>query len=62
MVASSEIQRDTPDGLIKLDGMVADGTGNPVPGLTSSDFRLFESGREQKILSFQAFTGGGARN
>ena len=59
-VDSSVILRDSPQGLIKLDVMVTDGTGNPAPGLTESAFRLLENGREQKILSFQAFTGRGA--
>jgi VWFA-related protein len=52
--------RDRPEGLIKLDLMVTDTTGKPAAGLNSSDFRLVEEGREQKILSFQAFTGRGA--
>jgi VWFA-related protein len=52
--------RDSPEGLIKLDVMVTGRTGNPVAGLTAPDFRLLENGREQKILSFQAFTGQGA--
>ncbi len=52
--------RDRPEGLIKLDVMVTDKAGQPVPGLLASDFRLFENGREQKILSFQGFTGRGA--
>lgn len=60
LAGSSEVLTDRPEGLINLDVMVTDGTGNPVPGLTESDFRLFENGREQKILSFQAFTGEGA--
>jgi VWFA-related protein len=58
--AASGDLRDKPEGLIKLDVMVTDGTGKPVPALMASDFRLFENGREQKILSFQAFTGQGA--
>ncbi len=60
LIAVSGDLRDRPEGLIKLDLMVADGTGKPVPGLRASDFRLFENGSEQKILSFQAFTGRGA--
>jgi hypothetical protein len=60
IVAASGELRDGPEGLIKLDVMVTDRTGTPVPGLMASDFRLFENGREQKILSFQQFTGRGA--
>ena len=52
--------RDRPEGLIKLDVMVTNSAGEPIPGLSASDFRLLENGREQKILSFQAFTGRGA--
>lgn len=59
LVAASGDLRDKPEGLIKLDVMVTDGAGEPVHGLVASDFRLFENGREQKILSFQAFTGQG---
>ena len=59
-VAASGDLRDKAEGLIKLDVMVTDGTGKPVPALMASDFHLFENGREQKILSFQAFTGQGA--
>ena len=59
-VKTLSVSRDNPEGLISLDVIVTDGNGNPVPGLTESDFRLFENGREQKILSFQAFTGQGA--
>jgi VWFA-related protein len=58
--AASGDLRDRPEGLIKLDVMVTDAAGNPAAGLSASDFRLFENGREQKILSFQAFTGRGA--
>ena len=57
--ASGEL-RDKPEGFIKLNVMVNDATGKPVPGFTANDFRLYENGREQKILSFQAFTGRGA--
>ena len=52
--------RDKPEGLIKLDVTVTDASGKPAAGLTASDFRLLEDGREQKTLSFQAFTGRGA--
>ena len=49
--------RDRPEGLIKLDVMVTDAAGKPAVGLNASDFRLLEDGREQKILSFDAFNG-----
>ena len=60
IVAATGDLRDRPEGLIKLDVMVTDASGNPAAGLNPSDFRLLENGREQKILSFQAFTGRGA--
>lgn len=52
--------KDRPEGLIKLDVMVTEATGKPVGGLAASDFHLLENGREQKILSFEGFTGRGA--
>jgi VWFA-related protein len=52
--------RDTAEGLIKLDVLVTDGAGKPVSGLDRADFRLLEDGRQQNILSFQAFHGRGA--
>src|SRR6516162_3965387 len=48
---------DRPEGLIKLDVMVTDVAGKAVAGLNQSDFHLLENGREQKILSFEAFNG-----
>lgn len=60
ILAASGDLRDRPEGLIKLDVMVTDAAGNPAAGLRASDFRLFENGREQNVLSFQAFTGRGA--
>jgi len=45
------------EGLIKLDVMVTDVAGEPVAGLNAGNFRLLEDGREQKILSFDAFNG-----
>ena len=49
--------RDRAEGLIKLDVMVTDSSGKPAAGLNAKDFRLLEDGREQKILSFDAFNG-----
>jgi VWFA-related protein len=53
-------ERDRTDGLIKLDVLVEDSTGMPVPGLEGSDFSVLEEGQQQKILSFQEFNGRGA--
>jgi VWFA-related protein len=44
-------------GLINLDVVVSDASGNPVSGLKASDFSLLESGKPQKVISFQAFDG-----
>jgi VWFA-related protein len=57
--AVSSLERDRAEGLIKLDVVVTDATGNPVSGLGQADFNLLENGRPQNILSFQAFTGRG---
>ncbi len=54
------VLRDRPEGLIHLDVTVTDSEGKPAAGLRASDFRLLENGRDQNILSFQAFTGRGA--
>ena len=56
----SSAARDTAEGLIKLDVVVTDGNGQPVSGLERADFQLLENGRQQNILSFQAFHGRGA--
>ena len=49
--------RDRAEGLIKLDVMVTDSSGRPAAGLNAKDFRLLEDGRDQKVLSFDAFNG-----
>ena len=49
--------RDSAEGLIKLDVAVEDANGKPVPGLELADFNLLENGRTQSIISFQAFDG-----
>jgi hypothetical protein len=55
--AVSSAARDRAEGLIQLDVLVTDATGNPVSGLGEADFSLLENGRPQNILSFQAFDG-----
>lgn len=62
---SSEVQRaaitsittDEAGGLIHLDAVVVDSTGRPVPGLRLEDFTLLDSGKPEKILTFQASDG-----
>lgn len=53
---------DAPEGLIKLDVVVTDQAGKPVPGLTSRDFTLLDDGQPNRILSFQALGGTAARS
>lgn len=43
------------DGLIKLDVVVTDKSGNPISGLRSSDLTLLDNGQPQKILSLHGF-------
>ena len=59
--AVSQIPRDSAEGLINLDVLVADATGKPVPDLKRADFNLLEDGHAQNIISFQAFDGQGAK-
>lgn len=54
------VTRDKAEGLIKLDVLVTDAAGTPVPGLVRSDFNLSENGREQRIVTFEAVDGRGA--
>jgi len=42
-------------GLIHLDVVVTDQSGNPVSGLRLNDFTLLDNGRPQSVLSFHAF-------
>jgi VWFA-related protein len=48
---------DSAEGLIKLDVLVTNKSGNPVTGLEAKDFTLLDNGEPNKILSFQAFDG-----
>ena len=43
--------------VVLLDVIVTDPNGNPVTGLTESDFRIFEDNKQQKIASFQEHNG-----
>jgi VWFA-related protein len=52
--------RDRAEGLIHLDVVVTDAAGKPVAGLDRDEFSLLESGKQQKILSFDSFDGRGA--
>jgi VWFA-related protein len=49
------------DRRIKLDVLVTDGKGTPVPGLTQQDFTLLDNGQARPIHSFQAFPGTGGQ-
>jgi hypothetical protein len=46
-----------PQGTLKLDVMVTDGTGQPVAGLQQQDFTLLDNRKPQPILSFRAVDG-----
>jgi VWFA-related protein len=58
--AAVSVERDRAEGLIQLDVLVTDATGQPISGLGGADFSLIENGRPQNILSFQSFDGRGA--
>lgn len=40
--------------LVLLDASVVDAKGDPVSGLTASDFQVFEDNKQQQIVSFEA--------
>ena len=47
----------TSSRLVLTDVTITDRSGNPVHGLTPSDFRIFDNGRPQKLASFEEHTG-----
>jgi VWFA-related protein len=60
---SESIARDSrmPDptqGLIRVDVVVTDKSGERVPGLLEKDFTLLDNNEQQQIVTFQAFNGG----
>ena len=46
-----------PEGKIKLDVVVDDGTGKPVLELQPWDFKIFDNSQPRKVLSFRAYDG-----
>jgi VWFA-related protein len=46
-----------PQGTLKLDVMVTDGTGQPVAGLQQQDFTLLDNKKPQPIVSFREVDG-----
>jgi VWFA-related protein len=48
---------DAGDGLIQINVVAANKSGEPVAGLEQKNFTLLDSNRPQKILSFHAFDG-----
>ena len=50
--ANAQAASDPGVGLIKLDVLVTDKSGAPIPGLLSTDFALLENGSPNRILSF----------
>ena len=58
--AGAQERRDVPTfpsrtELVTVDAVVLDGRGRPVRGLTAQDFALYEDGKPQAIVSFEAF-------
>jgi VWFA-related protein len=50
-----------PEGKIKLDVMVDDSAGKPVPGLQPWDFKILDNNQPRKVLSFSAFSDAGVK-
>ena len=48
-------------GMIKLDVVVTDTSGTPVPGIPFTDFTVLDNGQPSSIFSFQAFDGVSAK-
>jgi VWFA-related protein len=48
---------DPFQGMIRLDVVVRDKSGNPVTGLKQQDFTLWDNGQPAKFVTFQAFDG-----
>jgi VWFA-related protein len=48
-------------GMIKLDVVVTDASGTPVPGIPFRDFTVLDNGEPRNIFSFQAFDGVSAK-
>jgi VWFA-related protein len=48
-------------GLIKLDVVVTDPSGTPIPGIPFTDFTVLDNGEPSSIFSFQAFDGVSAK-
>jgi hypothetical protein len=48
-------------GLIKLDVVVTDTSGTPIPSISSTDFTVLDNGEPSSIFSFQAFDGVSAK-
>jgi len=46
--------------VVNIDTIVTDKSGNPVTGLTSDDFELFENSKKQPITNFYEIRGSGA--
>jgi len=59
LVEPFEVERgpvpDPTQGMIRLDVVVTDKSGNPVTGLRQQDFTLRDNGEPANIVSFQAF-------
>jgi len=54
ILVSAGAEPDFSDGLVRLDVVVNDQSGNPVKGLKSEHFTLLDNGQPQKLVSFRA--------
>jgi len=46
-----------PAGKLKLDVVVSDAAGKPVPGLQPWDFKILDNGQPRKVISFRSYDG-----
>lgn len=53
----SAVSSAAAEGLIRLDVVATDKSGNSVAGLHAGDFKLLDNDQPERILSFQAFDG-----
>jgi VWFA-related protein len=53
--ASAAPSAAAPEGQLRLDIVVTDHSGKPIPGLTAADFTVLDNNQAAKVLSFHAF-------
>lgn len=52
---SNTTEPDSIDGILRFDVVVSDKSGAPVSGLQPKDFTLLDNGRQQSLVSFDAY-------